>query len=1672
MTIYFEEERRSCDDSDRQEGGKFGEGNDCDGDTATAQKPARVNNSWKSKVEPVVVEGEELQSNPPSKSLAGVNSVVIVDGELLHDSLKALGVTLDQTARACGGLSPEADITVSHGGLKDIAKSLEGDASAERKPHDRVTVLTSMPVADIAGAASVAASLARDDDDDLVMTYTMLKVSEEAQKNAQFAVARQMMKGVVESITNAGKIGVKRVEMLAAGDSSNEKFKGYRIWPRLGFDGVIPRGRVTSTYTLSSGFFNAYGSKLPDSILSPRAREEKKAGALTIQALYETPEGQKWWEENGGNLEMTLDVGDEGSPGWQRFQKIREKFSSRSIDLFSVFSDVEAAYLLDESWAEIRAFCPTGQGNGIDNSCGSNGEKMAADSGGGAGGGSPAKAGPRPATDDWKDERQPVYLSKEQLQESSPVTGGERLDSFAIKDPIMAQEAMKRIGIGSMDDLAALAGGVVRGGGINIDADEDATINTTIVVPVREDDAKSGTIHASVTVSSRIDDDGNQTSHLGFEGLYPSGMDRSSASDVARVSSIMMQRVIESMSKASELGFSSAEMAAVGSPDRTTKGYRLWPQFGFDGQLSSRVTSEIPDSLLEKVWRHHRPDLFATRVPPAAIMSRLRNKTLTIQELIAVPEGDRWWDQNGESISLTFDFKDKDSLGYKRFQKKVAALKRLRDRNEGRSIIEEWIEDLIEERSCDSSDKNADGTFAPDNDCAGDGDGGTPAKEKDVPLGNVRRQEVPLRGGKLTAVVDAEAKERAKEDLKTNPKPEGSHPASSSDLYGRVFVRRDDPKKPNKITSHDPVFADSDLAQNGTFIAHDSVGRLLTDRHEEARRKIGGKGPSAVFDTRRDLPPEQFEYLVSALLEDVHVAYGEGRNPGFYSTDIAECMDIMSSMYPELKDPEEASRRGTTVDDAAFVFTMITAITSNGTDPALNLESADRIYRLYREHGSVRTPDQVMGGERAAEIRKSLDRFQAMIDEFGESRVRNLLSGVTSASTIASTMERMAKKSEEIGGSWKSKDLGSSELADEVVPVAAIFGPKIGSFYANLSGKHQFLTMDRWLMRSVGRVTGELLTRSTPEAANKQANAALKAIKAIPKSKEVLFGVDKPPLNLKREDVIRSLELQARTGIVEESGAAFIWAQAAQRAFSKVPRGTNKDGEQYGSFGKHPDSGIQRALEAGNTITKSLIHEQQDPRSARARSVLRNVFREVARRVAEENPDARGDVQVSEIQAVLWQYEQNLWKRLGAKTKIEGDSLYSAAAKSLKGRRDSGETPESLTPEKTNRPKSVRSYEPQGDSQEVDHPMQSGQDLWDGESETAEFDFVELLKAIAKDVESRAFCATGAGGGIDNSCGSQEKMAPDTGGGSGGGFSSAITEWKLPRSDWSRSSGKPEPFAGADKFAVVDIANIKQVSETVSAMKVTPLQVLEIAGANLGDETVFVRPGHEFVRDTPFLGSDVTPVFVDYSRSLAGVPDGLTGSAAVGMKKSAITGETSMNAYYNMLSVAEAVRKDPLKRQAAAREFYRSVVGGVESAKKAGFSKVFLMAAGEKGDYYKGYTIWPRMGFDGLIPKHVAAKLPPELSHAKTLLDLHATREGTKWWADNGDDVDLVLDLTQPNSPQNQLFNKFVRHFGQESRSGDEWLSGDDSSKIDEMWEEVWDSDILDDYSGEDFDDS
>ena len=67
---------------------------------------------------------------------------------------------------------------------------------------------------------------------------------------------------------------------------------------------------------------------------------------------------------------------------------------------------------------------------------------------------------------------------------------------------------------------------------------------------------------------------------------------------------------------------------------------------------------------------------------------------------------------------------------------------------------------------------------------------------------------------------------------------------------------------------------------------------------------------------------------------------------------------------------------------------------------------------------------------------------------------------------------------------------------------AAIMGPKIGNgFFANLYGNYDQLTLDRWAMRTWGRMTGTLVLNKQKQAKIKREHIK-QIIKALTKEQK------------------------------------------------------------------------------------------------------------------------------------------------------------------------------------------------------------------------------------------------------------------------------------------------------------------------------------------------------------------------------------------------------------------------------------------------------------------------------------------------------------------------------------------------------------------------------------------
>ena len=100
----------------------------------------------------------------------------------------------------------------------------------------------------------------------------------------------------------------------------------------------------------------------------------------------------------------------------------------------------------------------------------------------------------------------------------------------------------------------------------------------------------------------------------------------------------------------------------------------------------------------------------------------------------------------------------------------------------------------------------------------------------------------------------------------------------------------------------------------------------------------------------------------------------------------------------------------------------------------------------------------------------------------------------------------------------------------------------------------------------------------------------------------------------------------------------------------------------------------------------------------------------------------------------------------------------------------------------------------------------------------------------------------------------------------------------------------------------------------------------------------------------------------------------------------------------------------------------------IVAAQQGGLQGMSLYAGGRPGDPsgMAGYQVWPKMGYDAVLPEHLKRKLPTELQFANTIQDLHGKRSGREWWAANGEALEMRFDITE-GSISRRAFDKYMR---------------------------------------------
>ncbi len=395
-----------------------------------------------------------------------------------------------------------------------------------------------------------------------------------------------------------------------------------------------------------------------------------------------------------------------------------------------------------------------------------------------------------------------------------------------------------------------------------------------------------------------------------------------------------------------------------------------------------------------------------------------------------------------------------------------------------------------------------------------------------------------------------------------------------------------------------------------------------------------------------ELTEEERDYIVTALFEDTMFAL-EGddafESSRWYENVQGELWGALEKKYPKLSsDPEHK-----------FRFMAGLALLSNGQDINTNMRDASALYEFWDKTGNWDTDHNF--GNQTAGFQQTAKLFDSIVEKVGPEKAKELFDKKITARQLADVGYAIMGNKE--GGSIANSPFGvGGELADEEVPAFAIFGPKLGSFYNNLNGKTDTVTMDLWFARTMGRITGESVRMS-----DRQFNDRIKkAEKHIPDlAEDELMGFDK-------DELLASLEETKQAGKITKESKLYEWSKARQDHYIK-----SSDPEK-GKTSYAEKTDLNRFA---NLYAKSVDElTMKGPKNGSQRRLYRSLINDTMDRVNQARGVNEGDEDAmtpAGVQAALWFHEKKLYHRLGSPQPDGGsaktDNYGTAATKLVNG---------------------------------------------------------------------------------------------------------------------------------------------------------------------------------------------------------------------------------------------------------------------------------------------------------------------------------------------------------------------------------------------------------------------
>jgi hypothetical protein len=390
------------------------------------------------------------------------------------------------------------------------------------------------------------------------------------------------------------------------------------------------------------------------------------------------------------------------------------------------------------------------------------------------------------------------------------------------------------------------------------------------------------------------------------------------------------------------------------------------------------------------------------------------------------------------------------------------------------------------------------------------------------------------------------------------------------------------------------IMMPNDLGSAFTF-ARDNNFRTGRDLKLELQQRSLDRQKEEGIDLTQ-VNEENVPRLADHVFNDAIEALKNNENAiGWYDRTVTKALETLGEIYPEiLTNPENKLQ---------FIWAL--AVTSNGTKVDKNFELAADAYDHLQRTG--RFPAKIGIGTAAKAINGGLAQYHTMLTKF-QGDHQALADFMIGQLPVRDVEQQYGVK---ISGEGK----------DTLVRGASVLGPKIGNgFFANLYGHFDALTMDRWLMRTVGRMRGSLVKVNRPMVKQKQSEMGDIISNASTDQLKQLRAYLKPS----GIPVTKNMSMQQKNDL-----AAYIARQSTDKSWREGLNNISND---------------MRLV--GNALALYLDGQVEAPAGAKERTFIRDVFKQALDRLNDDPRISRvsnAGLTMSDLQALLWYPEKRLY---------------------------------------------------------------------------------------------------------------------------------------------------------------------------------------------------------------------------------------------------------------------------------------------------------------------------------------------------------------------------------------------------------------------------------------------